>query len=70
MTASSPGNGGSIDAGGKRGFLTQLWRQLPFFVWLIALWMLLWGQFTVVAFVTGLVAAQQASVQQLTEIAA
>jgi multicomponent Na+:H+ antiporter subunit E len=34
-----------------------LWRQLPFFVWLIALWMLLWGQFTVVAFVTGLIAA-------------
>lgn len=33
------------------------WRQLPFFVWLIALWMLLWGQFTVVAFLTGLIAA-------------
>ncbi len=33
------------------------WRQLPFFVWLIALWMLLWGQFTWLAFVTGLVAA-------------
>jgi multicomponent Na+:H+ antiporter subunit E len=27
------------------------------FVWLIALWMLLWGQFTVVAFLTGLIAA-------------
>ncbi|KRA26063.1 sodium:proton antiporter [Microbacterium sp. Root61] len=37
--------------------MQQLWRQLPFFVWLIALWMLLWGQFTVVAFVTGLLAA-------------
>ena len=37
--------------------LAQLWRQLPFFVWLIALWMLLWGQFTVLAFVTGLIAA-------------
>jgi len=34
-----------------------LWRQLPFFVWLIALWMLLWGQFTVLAFVTGVVVA-------------
>lgn len=34
-----------------------LWRQLPFFVWLIALWMLLWGQFTWLAFLTGLVAA-------------
>ena len=37
--------------------LQQLWRQLPFFVWLIALWMLLWGQFTLVAFLTGLIAA-------------
>lgn len=35
----------------------RLWRQLPFFVWLIALWMLLWGQFTVLAFVTGVVMA-------------
>ena len=43
--------------GGARQLLTQLWRQLPFFVWLIALWMLLWGQFTWVAFLTGLVAA-------------
>lgn len=42
---------------GKRSVLQQVWRQLPFFVWLIALWMLLWGQFTVVAFITGLVAA-------------
>nr|WP_194398436.1 Na+/H+ antiporter subunit E [Microbacterium atlanticum] len=33
------------------------WRQLPFFAWLIALWMLLWGQFTWLAFLTGLVAA-------------
>ena len=43
--------------GEKKMLLTQLWRQLPFFVWLIALWMLLWGQFTWVAFLTGLVAA-------------
>ncbi|WP_341995334.1 Na+/H+ antiporter subunit E [Microbacterium sp. LWH7-1.2] len=40
----------------RRGFVTA-WRQLPFFVWLIALWMLLWGQFTWLAFLTGLVAA-------------
>ncbi|HKP07339.1 MAG TPA: Na+/H+ antiporter subunit E [Microbacterium sp.] len=40
----------------RRGFATA-WRQLPFFVWLIALWMLLWGQFTWLAFFTGLVAA-------------
>ena len=38
-------------------FFAQTWRQLPFFVWLIALWMLLWGQFTWLAFLTGLVAA-------------
>lgn len=37
--------------------LKQLWRQLPFFLWLIALWMLLWGQFTVLAAVTGLIVA-------------
>lgn len=43
--------------GPKRSLLTQLWRQLPFFVWLVALWMLLWGQFTWMAFLTGLIAA-------------
>jgi multicomponent Na+:H+ antiporter subunit E len=37
--------------------LRRFWRQVPFFLWLIALWMLLWGQFTVVAFVSGLVVA-------------
>ena len=47
----------STDAGGRTTLLTRLWRQLPFFFWLIALWMLLWGQFTVVAFITGLVVA-------------
>lgn len=41
----------------RRTAFRQLWRQLPFFVWLIALWMLLWGQFTVLAFVTGLLVA-------------
>lgn len=34
-----------------------VWRQLPFFVWLIALWMLLWGQFTVLSALTGLAVA-------------
>ncbi len=43
--------------GDKRGIFAQLWRQLPFFVWLVALWMLLWGQFTWLAFLSGLVAA-------------
>ena len=41
----------------SRGVLGVTWRQLPFFLWLIALWMLLWGQFTLLAFLTGLVAA-------------
>ena len=35
----------------------RLWVQLPFFVWLVVLWMLLWGQFTVLAAVTGIVVA-------------
>lgn len=33
------------------------WRQLPFFLWLVVLWMLLWGQFTVLAFLFGVIAA-------------
>ena len=40
-----------------RRIAAQAWRQLPFFVWLVALWMLLWGQLTVVAFLTGVAAA-------------
>ncbi len=40
-----------------RRAMAAVWRQLPFFVWLIALWMLLWGQFTWLAFFTGLVTA-------------
>lgn len=41
----------------RGGVFTQVWRQLPFFVWLVALWMLLWGQFTVLAALTGLIVA-------------
>lgn len=41
----------------RHGFWHDLRAQLPFLVWLVALWMLLWGQFTVLAFVTGLVVA-------------
>lgn len=37
--------------------VTAVWRQLPFFVWLVALWMLLWGQFTVLSALTGFVVA-------------
>lgn len=42
---------------GVRRAFTAAWRQLPFFVWLVAVWMLLWGQFTWLAFFTGLLAA-------------
>ncbi|WP_243075979.1 Na+/H+ antiporter subunit E [Microbacterium sp. SS28] len=42
---------------GARRLATTVWRQLPFVVWLVALWMLLWGQLTVVSFVTGVIAA-------------
>lgn len=39
----------------------SVWRdigmQLPFLAWLIVLWMLLWAQFTVLSFLTGLVVA-------------
>lgn len=38
-------------------FWHDLRIQLPFTVWLVALWMLLWGQFTMLAFVTGIVVA-------------
>src|SRR5690606_2231214 len=31
--------------------------QLPFSVWLIAVWMMLWGQFTLLAAVTGIIVA-------------
>ncbi|HAQ58968.1 MAG TPA: Na+/H+ antiporter subunit E, partial [Microbacterium sp.] len=37
--------------------LRHLWVQLPFFAWLIVLWMLLWGQFTWLAFFSGLIVA-------------
>ncbi len=40
-----------------KSMVAQIWRQLPFFVWLVALWMLLWGQFTVVSLITGILAA-------------
>lgn len=40
-----------------RGILRDTWLQLPFLAWLVALWMLLWAQFTVLSFVTGLVVA-------------
>ncbi|GAA1949230.1 Na+/H+ antiporter subunit E [Microbacterium aquimaris] len=41
----------------RRSALVRAWRQLPFLLWLVAVWMLLWGQFTLLAFLTGLVMA-------------
>lgn len=33
------------------------WTQIPFFLWLVVLWMLLWGQLTVLAALTGVAVA-------------
>lgn len=41
----------------RRSALVRAWRQLPFLLWLVAVWMLLWSQFTLLAFLTGLVVA-------------
>jgi len=41
----------------RRSQLSLFLHQLPFLVWLVALWMLLWGQFTWLALITGLVVA-------------
>jgi len=41
----------------KRGLWVRVWRQLPFFVWLVALWMMLWGQWSWTSFLTGVVGA-------------
>lgn len=41
----------------RRAQVSLFLHQLPLMLWLIALWMLLWGQFTWLAFVTGLVMA-------------
>lgn len=39
----------------RRAFWATVWRQLPFLIWLVVVWMLLWGQFTVLALVSGIV---------------
>lgn len=41
----------------RKSALRQLWVQLPFFLWLIFVWMMLWGQFTLLAFLSGVVVA-------------
>ncbi|WP_040167836.1 Na+/H+ antiporter subunit E [Microbacterium gorillae] len=40
-----------------RSAWAALWRQLPFFLWLVLVWMLLWGQFTVLSALTGVIVA-------------
>ncbi|MDZ8275442.1 Na+/H+ antiporter subunit E [Microbacterium aquimaris] len=45
------------DRTARRSALVRAWRQLPFLLWLVAVWMLLWGQFTLLAFLTGLAMA-------------
>ncbi len=52
-----PGTGGSRMSPSRRSQVSLFLHQLPFLVWLVALWMLLWGQFTWLAFLTGLVMA-------------
>lgn len=41
----------------RRGMLRDILMQLPFLLWLVLLWMLLWHQFTPLALVTGLAVA-------------
>lgn len=42
---------------GRKSGLKAALAQLPFLVWLVVLWMLLWNQFTLLAAITGLVVA-------------
>ncbi len=58
VVSSDRNEAASGGAGGRgREMLRTAWRQLPLFIWLVALWMLLWGQFTWLAFLSGVVAA-------------
>lgn len=41
----------------RRHPLHDVWLQLPFLAWLVVLWVLLWNQFTLLSFVTGLIVA-------------
>ncbi|MCE4025896.1 Na+/H+ antiporter subunit E [Microbacterium sp. Au-Mic1] len=46
-----------MSTGTKRGLWREIGLQLPFLLWLVVLWMLLWGQFTVLSAVTGIAVA-------------
>ncbi|MFD5224084.1 Na+/H+ antiporter subunit E [Microbacterium sp. NPDC058342] len=41
----------------KRGLLRDILLQVPFMLWLVLLWVLLWHQFTPLALVTGILVA-------------
>ena len=41
----------------KHALLRDIWLQVPFLIWLVVLWMLLWAQFTMLSFVTGVIVA-------------
>jgi multicomponent Na+:H+ antiporter subunit E len=47
----------SLESPSKRGMLRDILMLLPFMLWLILLWMLLWHQFTPLALVTGILVA-------------
>jgi len=46
-----------MTAENRKNTARSVLRQLPFFIWLVALWMMLWGQFTPLAAVTGIAVA-------------
>lgn len=46
-----------MSAPNRRQLGRQFLRQLPYAVWLVVLWLALWGQLTVLALVTGVVIA-------------
>ena len=46
-----------MSPGTKRGLWREIGLQLPFLLWLIVLWMMLWGQFTALSAVTGIAVA-------------
>lgn len=47
----------SLESPSKRGMLRDILMLLPFMLWLVLLWMLLWHQFTPLALVTGILVA-------------
>lgn len=46
-----------MNADARRRIMRDILLQLPFMIWLVLLWMLLWHQFTPLAIVTGILVA-------------